>query len=381
MAFTNTVETVGDAALMRSIIDKSIAELNCNITTSIRQYAFRACAALEKVNFPSCTSVALGAFWGCTALTRAEFESAVSFANNAFYGCTALTAVILRNTEAVSTIAGTPFAGSAIASGTGYIYVPQALVDTYKANWSAYAEQIRAIEEYVGIADLYSWAGVAANIADGSYASVYKVGDLVELDLGSEGVVNMEIAAFDTDDLADGSGKAPISWVSKELLTTIKRMNPSRESTTDDSGATVYTEGTGSIGGWEKTEIRTYVQNDIKALIPEDVLALIKTVTKQSVGYNTAGTKTQYETTDDIWIPSYREVFGGTSYETTGAVYSGLFKDSASRVKKKYNASSVIYWWLRSANGGASFGYVSAVGSHNNSSASGTNGVALGFCT
>jgi hypothetical protein len=42
------------------------------------------------------------------------------------------------------------FASTPIASGTGYIYVPAALVDSYKGatNWSTYAAQIRAIEDY-----------------------------------------------------------------------------------------------------------------------------------------------------------------------------------------------------------------------------------------
>ena len=40
--------------------------------------------------------------------------------------------------------------GTLIASGTGYIYVPKALVDSYKSatNWTTYASQIRAIEDY-----------------------------------------------------------------------------------------------------------------------------------------------------------------------------------------------------------------------------------------
>jgi hypothetical protein len=57
--------------------------------------------------------------------------------------------VILRANEA-ATVQSNSFQSSAIASGTGYVYVPRALVDTYKAatNWSAYASQIRAIEDY-----------------------------------------------------------------------------------------------------------------------------------------------------------------------------------------------------------------------------------------
>ena len=39
---------------------------------------------------------------------------------------------------------------SGIANGKGYIYVPRAMVDTLKSatNWSTYATQIRALEDY-----------------------------------------------------------------------------------------------------------------------------------------------------------------------------------------------------------------------------------------
>lgn len=36
----------------------------------------------------------------------------------------------------------------------------------------------------------------------------------------------MQIAAKNRDTLADGSGTAPITWISKELLSTNHRMNP-----------------------------------------------------------------------------------------------------------------------------------------------------------
>lgn len=150
--FINTVESVGDAALVDSIIDKSITEIACDISTTIGQNAFRACKALVNANFPNVTSTGTAAFYQCTALAKADFASCVSFGNNTFYGCSALAALILRNTEAVSSLTGN-LNGTPIASGTGYIYVPSALVDTYKAatGWSTYAEQIRAIEDYPDI--------------------------------------------------------------------------------------------------------------------------------------------------------------------------------------------------------------------------------------
>ena len=45
------------------------------------------------------------------------------------------------------------FNSTPIKSGTGYIYVPMSLVDTYKSatNWSTFANQFRAIEDYPDI--------------------------------------------------------------------------------------------------------------------------------------------------------------------------------------------------------------------------------------
>ena len=83
-----------------------------------------------------------------------ENNRVTSIGTYAFYSCSALVTVILRYTDAVCTLAGTnAFTSTPIASGTGYIYVPSALIDSYKAatNWSTYADQIRAIEDYPDI--------------------------------------------------------------------------------------------------------------------------------------------------------------------------------------------------------------------------------------
>lgn len=56
--------------------------------------------------------------------------------------------MILRSPTMCTIVHTNAFTGTPIASGTGYIYVPSALVDTYKTKWSAFANQIRAIEDY-----------------------------------------------------------------------------------------------------------------------------------------------------------------------------------------------------------------------------------------
>ena len=45
------------------------------------------------------------------------------------------------------------FSDTPISKGTGYIYVPKALVESYQAHekWSTYADQFRAIEDYPDI--------------------------------------------------------------------------------------------------------------------------------------------------------------------------------------------------------------------------------------
>lgn len=153
--------------------------------------------------------------------------------------------------------------------------------------------------------DKYTWEAVFASVDSGTYATDYAIGDTVPLDLGTEGVINMQIAAFDTDDLADGSGKAPITWIAKELLKTKKHMNPSVVANGDGT----YKEGTGTIGGWEKCAIRAHLKETIKPLIPANVRNSIKEVTKTHPAYNTTGTKITQTTNDDVWIPSKVEVF------------------------------------------------------------------------
>jgi hypothetical protein len=87
----------------------------------------------------------------CSNLATVDFTAATSISQYAFHNCSKLAALTLRNTATIVTLNHTnAFMNSAIYSGTGYIYVPRALVDTYKSatNWSTYANQFRALEDY-----------------------------------------------------------------------------------------------------------------------------------------------------------------------------------------------------------------------------------------
>ena len=241
-----------------------------------------------------------------------------------------------------------------------------------QADVSCYA-QFAEIWEDEEISD--SWDDIIAACANGTYVDKYKPGNYKALDLGAQGIVNMQIVGIDRDPLASGNGNAPITWISKELINSGHSMNPGLAG---DSGN--RTPGTGTIGGWELSEMRSWLKNTIKPLIPSNVRSAIKEVTKYSRIYNAAEQAVNnVTTTDDVWIPSNREV-GGSGYETEGPVYSRAFNSNAARVKMKVGASSASWWWLRSANANIGFGYVYDGDIYANY-ASGEGAVALGFCT
>lgn len=116
---------------------------NCNTpnVTSIGAYAFQN-SKLKTICFPSIASVGTSAFQGITTATVADFgPNLASFPATTFSGATGLATIILRKTSGVVTLANvSAFTNTPFASGKagGTIYVPQALIDTYKAatNWS-----------------------------------------------------------------------------------------------------------------------------------------------------------------------------------------------------------------------------------------------------
>ena len=188
------------------------------------------------------------------------------------------------------------------------------------------------------------------------------------IDLGTEGKHLMEIVAIDTDDRADGQGKAGLTWISKTLLNTNLRMN----NTSKDY-----------IGGWESSDLRGYLQNTIKPLIPTAVRDAIVSVTKiQCAMIDGKRTVNGQTTQDDVWIPSDYEVGAGTAYENIGAIYNNRFTSNTDRIKKRFGQGSAEKWWLRS--GGATSNPVRCIdttGSTNGQFANEFMGIALGFCT
>ena len=115
--------------------------------TSIGYYAFQYCSALTSVELPVAIRIKDFAFKGCTALTNVELPVVTRIGKNAFEGCTVLTTMYIGTEEtSVCSLSDT----NAIPSSVTDIYVPKALVDSYKTatNWSSFADKIKA---YTGV--------------------------------------------------------------------------------------------------------------------------------------------------------------------------------------------------------------------------------------
>ena len=150
--FINTVDVLGDNAVMDGLIDGSITECKDNYAETVGRYAFVYCKKLETVVLPNVTSLEQNGFFYCTALKHLDLASVTYMADNCLYVASKLSRLILRNTSGVCTMQTSNVLAycTLIKNGTGHIYVPRALVDSYKAatNWSTYADQFRALEDY-----------------------------------------------------------------------------------------------------------------------------------------------------------------------------------------------------------------------------------------
>ena len=137
------------------IVDRSLSgEYVNDRVTSVGAYALAGVSA-EALRFPNAVTIGDGAMSlsADKSLKVVDLGAATVIPKETFRYNPNLTTIIIR-TQSVAMLDDTSaLMNCGIASGTGYVYVPRALVDSYKAatNWSTYATQIRAIEDYPDI--------------------------------------------------------------------------------------------------------------------------------------------------------------------------------------------------------------------------------------
>ena len=161
------------------------------------------------------------------------------------------------------------------------------------------------------------------------------------------------IVGINHDDLADGSGKAGMTFEATNTALGAQRMNATQT----------------NAGGWEQSELRGRLNSgDLWSLLPSELQSKVKTVKKMTdnKGGGTAGTPSA--TADKVFLLSTTEVYG--NFQSDGAQYE-YYKSKGVTTSSYSGASSSNYHWTRSVypSGSTNFRYVDSDGACGNLSA------------
>lgn len=129
-----------------------VKTFNAPVLETIGQGALNSMVAMSEFNAPLLKTVDTQVFYFCSSLAKADFLQLESIGQHGFNN-TKMTTLIIRSSSVCTLVNTNAFLNSPIVRGEGYIYVPKSLVDSYKSatNWTTYANQIRAIEDYPDI--------------------------------------------------------------------------------------------------------------------------------------------------------------------------------------------------------------------------------------
>lgn len=180
-----------------------------------------------------------------------------------------------------------------------------------------------------GTLESYTWAQIEQIANAGQGSSYFQIGNTKNITLSTGEVVTLQIYDFNHDDKTSG-GKANITFGLKNLLADLRRMQPSDQ----------------TAGGWNASEMRTWMGSTLYGQLPESLRTVIKSVNKlASGGYYSPSVATSV---DKLFIFSASEVFGSnTNWQNEGVQYP-IFTDNSSRIKKLSNGTGSAYdWWTR----------------------------------
>lgn len=142
--------SVGESAFYYCL-DMAVTKLPKSLTY-IYQNAFNSCGKLAIKEIPEgITKLENNIFRGCSGLTELTIKGNVTvFGQYSLYGCSNLQKLIIPNITKVPSLQSlNAFTNTPIRNGTGYIYVPDNLIEEIKVatNWNGLASQIKSISE------------------------------------------------------------------------------------------------------------------------------------------------------------------------------------------------------------------------------------------
>ena len=241
------------------------------------------------------------------------------------------------------------------------------------AEEKAYREAMKTVAQK----DAKDWTldeqkAAATDIAKNGTSSVVYAKANAAMDAGTKFSVKLtngktleyRIVGISHDDLADGSGKAGLTF----------------EATNDALGAQRMNATDANAGVWEKSELRGRLNTgDLWSLLPGELQSKAKAVTKMTdnKGGGTAGIPSA--TTDKVFLLSAAEVYG--DYRSEGIQYE-YYKSKGVTSLMHYMASLRNDRWTRSVNSIASqyFLYIPSFGSFTGNKATAPLCVSPAWC-
>lgn len=211
-----------------------------------------------------------------------------------------------------------------------------------------------------------TWAQIAQAVADKDpILDVWQVGDTKDEVIAGE-TLTFAIMGKNMDDLADGSGKAGLTFGMTQLMAARRQMNSSNTNSGSFAGSAMYSWLSGTIYPNLPTELK-------------DAIKAVNKKTSAGGGSSVIRTDAMY-----LWLFSEIEVFGTTTYSRAGeGTQYPYFATSSERIKRLSNGTGAAsYWWERSPSRNDSYYFCNVIpsGSANSYGASHSSGVCFGFC-
>ena len=230
-----------------------------------------------------------------------------------------------------------------------------------------------------------SWNTIASNVKAGK-TEKYKVGNTKEVDLGTYGKHMVRIANKSTPSECkqNGFSQSACGFVVEftDIITT-HNMNPS-----GDYNGKIYLGGWNK-DGWPKSQMKTFIDNDIYNSLPKELKSVI--ITTETVSGHGSEDTNNFTSSDNLYLLAPKEIYSDWSdrFDTARDKTRQLdyYKiryvttNGSADVIKKDSTGNNAEWWLRSAssNNSNNFYSVPSSGYWSDTPAYYTHGVSPAF--
>jgi len=170
-----------------------------------------------------------------------------------------------------------------------------------------------------------SWEDIIAACQAGKVPATWKVGDQKNMTINGTDYP-IDVIGINHDTYSTG-GTAPLTFQMHDCYKTNYQMN-----------------SVASEGGWEVCNMRKSRLPAILNLMPTEVSAAVREVSKKSG----AGSPTIKNTVDKLFLLAEVEIFGKCTYSVPGEGEQYAYYSSGNSTIKK-RSGSAAYWWERSS--------------------------------